>query len=412
MAQEQHMSNTAALASLLGSSSRLLLDAALDWHPHTLPMRGAAVQGVDFLNRLLVEHGSTDTSRAARARAVQLLPRRPPSSNCSNRLLQVQWQQGAGMPETLFLKLPGEALGTRLFCNAIRVWELECDFFRAFAQDFPLRLPRVYAVATRRSRFALLQENLGADASVRLFTNRDMLDGVPLALVRRCLAALAAMHARYHGLDAAAREQRLPLARHPFLSPAMSAISQVINVAAIAPCRRKAPQLFTPARAAEFRGAMRRWHELQACWYEGPLTLVHGDSHIGNFFGDGERMGMLDFQAPHWSKGMRDVQYFLINSLPADTLAQHEQELIAYYVDELRAHGVALSADEAQQQYRAFSFQTLMTIVTSLGLGPLTENDGLMHEVLARALAAVERLDFYPWLHHKKGTDLFSAPRQ
>jgi hypothetical protein len=38
-----------------------------------------------------------------------------------------------------------------------------------------------------------------------------------------------------------------------------------------------------------------------------------------------------------------------------------------------------------------------MTIVTSLGLGPLTENDALMTEVLARALAAVERTDFYGW---------------
>jgi len=401
MAQAHRMSNIAAIASLLGSSSRLLLDAVLDWHPHTLPMRGATVQGPQFLNRLLAEHGCADASRAARARSVQLLQQRPPSSNCSNRLLQVEWEHGAAMPQTLFLKLPGEPLGTRFFCNAIRVWELECEFFRNFAHDFPLRLPVAYAVATRRSRFALLQENLGADASVRLFTNRDMIDGVSLPLARRCLTALATMHARYHGLDAAQREQRLPLARHPFLSPAMSAISQIINVAAIAPCRRKAPQLFTAQRAAGFRAAMQRWSELQDHWYAGALTLVHGDSHIGNFFGDGERMGMLDFQAPHWSKGMRDVQYFLINSLPADTLAQHEDELIACYVDELRAHGVVLSADEAREQYCAFSFQTLMTIVTSLGLGPLTERDSLMQEVLARALAAVERLGFYSWLDKK-----------
>ena len=39
-----------------------------------------------------------------------------------------------------------------------------------------------------------------------------------------------------------------------------------------------------------------------------------------------------------------------------------------------------------------------MTIVTSLGLGPLTENDTLMTEVLTRAVAAVERTDFQGWL--------------
>jgi len=32
------------------------------------------------------------------------------------------------------------------------------------------------------------------------------------------------------------------------------------------------------------------------------------------------------------------------------------------------------------------------------GLGPLTERDALMEEVLARALAAVERTEFHAWL--------------
>jgi hypothetical protein len=392
------MTSTAAIASVLGSSARLLADAALDWHPRTLPRRGAAVEGAEFLNRLLGEHGTDAARRAARARAVSVGSQRPPSSNCSNRLLEIDWERGEGMPRTLFLKLPGEPLGTRFFCNALGVWELECEFFRRFAHDFPLRLPAVHAVATRGSRFALLQEDLGADASVRLFTNRAMLDGVPLELARRCIDAFAVFHAHYHGLDAGERERRLPLARHPFLSPAMSTISQAINVAAVAPCQRKAPTLFTAPRAARFRAAMRRWSDLQAWWYREPLTLVHGDSHIGNFFVDGERMGMLDFQAPHWSKGIRDVQYFLVNSMQAELLARHERELVSHYAAALRARGVALADDEAWEQYRGFSFQPLMTIVTSLGLGPLTERDTVMEEVLARAIAAVERTGFDDWL--------------
>jgi len=392
------MSNAAAIVSVIGSSARLALDAAFDWHPATLPMDAPRVLEPAFVNRLLAEHGCGKTERAARARAVELLDLRPPSSNCRNHLLRVDWEQRSAMPETLFLKLPGAPLGTRWFCNAIRVWELECAFFRAFAADFPLRIPAVYAVATRRSRFALLQENLRADPAVRLFTNRDMVDGVAPALVRRCLAAFATLHAHFDGWPARERERLLPMARHPFVSPVMSPISRFINIAAIAPCRRKAPVLFTAERAAQFRRAMERWDSLLAWWYREPLTLVHGDSHIGNCFVDGERMGMLDFQAPHWSKGMRDVQYFLTNSLPAARLAREERDHVAYYVEELAARGAGPGFAGAWEQYRAFSFQTLMTIVTSLGLGPLTEGDSLMREVLARALDAVERLDFYGWL--------------
>ena len=396
-AQANTMSTSAALRSLLGSTTRLLQDAALDWHPGTLPMRAPTVEQPAFLNRLLDAHGVDAARRAARARTVRVLEQRPPSSNCSNRLLEIDWAEGEGMARTLFLKLPGAPLGTRFFCNALGVWELECAFFRGFARDFPLRLPQVHAIATQRSRFALLQENLSADPSVTLFTNRAMLEGVQPDLARRALAAFAKMHAHYHGLAENERDQRLPMSRHPFLSPSMSAISQFINVAAIEACRRKAPDLFTQTQAARFRAAMGKWRHLQQAWYHGPLTLVHGDSHIGNVFVDGEAMGMLDFQAAHWSKGIRDVQYFLVNSMRADDLAQHEQELLRFYCDALASHGVSLGAEEARAQYRAFSFQPLMTIVTSLGLGPLTENDALMTEVLARALAAVERTDFYGW---------------
>ena len=143
---------------------------------------------------------------------------------------------------------------------------------------------------------------------------------------------------------------------------------------------------------------MDHWDRLLAWWYREPLTLVHGDSHLGNFFAHGERFGMLDFQATHWGKGLRDVHYFLTDSLPADTLAQHEQALLQHYLDALATQGVHLSSDEAWDQYRGFSFQTLMTIVASLGLGPLTERDAVMEEVLRRAVASHRRLDFRGWL--------------
>jgi thiamine kinase-like enzyme len=64
------------------------------------------------------------------------------------------------------------------------------------------------------------------------------------------------------------------------------------------------------------------------------LTLAHGDSHLGNFFETGDEMGMIDFQAAHRSQGIRDVQYFLINSMRPERLAEHELELVAGYCEE------------------------------------------------------------------------------
>jgi GTPase SAR1 family protein len=49
-------------------------------------------------------------------------------------------------------------------------------------------------------------------------------------------------------------------------------------------------------------------------------------------------------------------------------------------------------------KYRAFSFQTLMVAVTTIGLGSLTERDATVRTVLRRSVAAIDRLGFGDWL--------------
>ena len=95
---------------------------------------------------------------------------------------------------------------------------------------------------------------------------------------------------------------------------------------------------------------------------------------------------------------MRDVQYFLINSLDSEILAENEDALIRGYCAELARHGVTLSFDEAFEQYRAFSYQTLMVGVVPLGLSSLTERSETVLAVTKRGAAAVERLGLREWI--------------
>ena len=74
------------------------------------------------------------------------------------------------------------------------------------------------------------------------------------------------------------------------------------------------------------------------------------------------------------------------------------KELIDHYIDALARHGIPLDPNEARERYRAYSFQTLMVALVSLGLGSLTERDETLRTVLARGLAAVDRLGFGEWL--------------
>jgi Ecdysteroid kinase-like family len=189
---------------------------------------------------------------------------------------------------------------------------------------------------------------------------------------------------------------------HPYLAPGGREKMRALNASAIDRAHRGAPDVFTRAHAAMAHRAIAKWDVLMAAWYSAPLTPIHGDSHLGNCFEyatpDGPRVDLLDFQGVQWCRGMRDVQYFLVDSLEPDLLAGHESELIDLYVAELAARGVELETTEARAQYRAFSFQTLMVTVVSLGLGSLTEHSETVDAILRRSVAAIDRLGFDDWL--------------
>ncbi len=388
----------------LKTTQDLFIDAMGDPLGTALPLDADKILTPSFLNHLLQHDGLTDLAQAGEISSVELLNITAASSNCNNLVIGVKWhrkQETANhieLPDTLFIKLPVKTLAVRLFMNLFGSWQLECDFYRNFSDDFPVRLPKVHAVATKRSRFVLMQENLNADSSVQLFSNVDMINGPSLERVRHCLSTFAKIHAAYADTSPAERERCLPIANHPYLSPEIRALGGVLNNKAAAICRKRVPHLFPADVAATHKRAMANWDKLIEWWFSEPLTLIHGDSHIGNFFVSGNTMGMLDWQAAHWGKGIRDVQYFLIDSLPVDILAEHEQELVRHYIKELENNGVELSFEKAWEQYRAFSFHTLFTIVTSYGLGGLTEADQVMDEVFVRAVAAIKRVKFAEWL--------------
>lgn len=340
---------------------------------------------------------------------VQLTGARFDSSNCQNFLVEIDADAdasaddgAAGGSRTLYAKLPAAELAPRLFANTVGYWHLECAFCARVAPHVAVRVPRVHAVAERGSRFVLLLENVATLPGARMFVNADMAAGTTPEQARRCLTSLAELHAGFHGWDRVARERLLPSALHPQLAPRRRAAMQTLNRAAVKQARRKAPSLVSDAVARTYADALDRWDALLERWHTEPLTLVHGDSHLANCFeyatNDGPRVGWLDFQGVHWSKGIRDVAYFLIHSLDPDALAAHESALIDHYLGELARRGVVVDADRTRDEYRGAAFQALMVGVVAVGLGGFTERESTVHTMLRREIAAIERLDFAGWL--------------
>ena len=397
--------------ALAADSARALSEIALenvrDVAGTSLPSTPEAIVRDGVVDSLLGRHAPAGSPLLPRVASARLPGVDFESSNCRNFLIELDYADpsaaaAAGAPRTLYAKLPTQAFATRLFAGALGFWDLECTFCERLASQVPIRVPRVHAVVQHGARFVLLLENLRELPGVRLFINRDMAAGTTIEQAWLVLSAFAELHAHFHDWSPERRESLLPIALHPCLTPRKSAITQAMNLAAIAPTQRAAPDLFPPEMADLCRRTFARWDALMDYWYRGPLTLVHGDSHLANTFEyatpEGPRAGLLDFQAVHWSKGIRDVQYFLINSIEPDLLALHEEALIDHYLSEVARFGVQLDPAETREQYRAFSFQTLMVGVVSIGLGTLTEREETVRTVLRREVAAIRRLRFGDWL--------------
>ncbi|MGI9592633.1 MAG: hypothetical protein ACR2P8_14780 [Myxococcota bacterium] len=388
------------LGGRMGSSLlRVGLDRVAEWRGAALPRTAEELATPEAINALLPRG-------AGRVAHASLPGVRFESSNCTNFLVDVEWEgpgeRDADRPGSLYAKLPCPELGTRVFANALGFWSVECAFARSLADRVPIRVPRVHAVAERGARFVLLLENLQAEPGIRLFNNREMAAGTSIERARRCLDTFAELHAAFWGLGEGEREALFPRRLHAYLAPGARARTRALNAMAIAPAHRAAPDIFTARHAELCRRAIVKWNALVGALYEEPLTVIHGDSHLANFFEyagpDGPRMGMIDFQGTHWGHGIRDVQYFLVDSLEPQLLAAHEDTLIDGYLASLARRGVTLDRTAARERYRASVFQTLMVAVVSLGLGSLTEREETVRTLLARCVAAVDRLDFAGWL--------------
>ena len=140
---------------------------------------------------------------------------------------------------------------------------------------------------------------------------------------------------------------------------------------------------------------------LDEIWMRGPLTVLQGDSHVGNLFLDpagraGGRVGFLDWGLIHLGTPMRDVGYFITMALsPADRRA-HERALIQRYLDARAALGAETwSFDEAWLLHRvhaAYAAPASCPLVMFPEDEP-EENKPLSRSFLERSQCVIEDLD-------------------
>jgi hypothetical protein len=114
-----------------------------------------------------------------------------------------------------------------------------------------------------------------------------------------------------------------------------------------------------------------------------PVTLLHGDAHIGNTYVlPDNNVGFLDWQVVRRGNWSQDVGYFLVSALTVDNCRQSEADLIEVYRTSLDVpHSQRPSKEEAWLWYRAATSYGLTIWLSTLG------TDGYQASEVSSALA-------------------------
>lgn len=313
---------------------------------------------------------------------------------------RVRIEAGGKLPDTLFVKLQPFDEGQRGFLKMIGLGVSEAKFYSGIGDDFPVRSPSVWhsSYDESDSSFVMVLEDLEA-AGCR-FAGQDDSDAEVLDLAVSLMDELAKLHGRYWGQD-------LPWLGTHALSPGDSPEAQE-RMAMGASIVQMALDQFAKDLPPEFEQMgqiyIARNRDIGALWNEGERTLIHGDDHIGNLFVDGGRTGFYDWAVASQYPGMRDVAYFLCNSLPTEARRTEEGALVDRYRAALAEQGVDLDPALAQEQYRLFAIYSWISATTTAAMGSQWQPPEIGWNATVRTTQALIDLGVLDLLRDRLGT--------
>ena len=270
--------------------------------------------------------------------------------------LGITYDERAGLPDTMFAKMASLDPAHRAAIGSTGMGTREARFYDELAPSLDMRIPTSYfSRAGDDGAFLILLEDLQAtDCRIS-----DGTWGIPADLAAGALTDLARLHVRFEDADRLAAVQPWVTA-----SPAMASGSTLPLLKMVID---QNADVLSEAYIAVAEMYLADPDAVVALWAQGPQTLIHGDTHIGNLFVDGDRVGFLDWGLLNVSTPMRDVSYFLTMSMLADERRAHERDLLQHYLDVRRSLGGAeISAEEAWQAHRVHTAYTVLASFLSL----------------------------------------------
>jgi aminoglycoside phosphotransferase (APT) family kinase protein len=280
----------------------------------------------------------------------------------------VRWNgagAAAGLPAQVFVKVTPEGPYLRETLAMLHMAEHEVRFYNQIQPELPDIAPRAYyARSYPGGRFLILMEVLEARGLKPYWQAYEC----SLDHAKAVVAVLAKLHATYWESErfntdltwVRPRTRRFGFEWHQrsFNGARKQFLESDIGA----------------AQPKEIIELIRFWdgndRQIYAYWDSLPMTLLHGDSHLGNTFSypDG-RAGFFDWQVVYRGYGLREVAYFFLGAAPESMRKQHEREIVDFYLDNLEANGVAIDREAAWLNYCLFTLDALDATIKTIVRG-------------------------------------------
>ena len=280
-------------------------------------------------------------------------------SGTTGRLrLALEHAPGARGPETVFVKLAPNTESQRKLVAAMDMGRKEARFYTELAEEVPLRVPGCFFAAhgEERTEYVMVLEDL--EASGCTFTNR--LESGPEGHGLNVVESLARLHA--HFWEDPRFDDELA-----WVGPALRGKrgAQYIGMA-LEQFADQMPPVFTELCQLYIDHD----DEIVELWDEGERTLVHGDTHAGNQFVDGDRAGLYDWAVITRAPGIRDLAIYLGNSVPTEVRQTEEKGWLEAYRQTLLDAGVDAPAPEILwDRYRRLVLYSWIGGTTTAAMG-------------------------------------------
>jgi Phosphotransferase enzyme family len=272
---------------------------------------------------------------------------------------RLAYESGMG-PEQVFLK--AHAPGHRIL--HLRNGNLFNEA-RLFKSAVPLDVdhPLVYRsiLDYLRLDFLLVMEDIlqrGADP-------RDATRAMSVQQVAHGLRGLARLHSHYWGFSA--RTQ--PLLR--WVKSWKPSNGWKAGLGKYIPIGLNRGAAALPHEIAQYSATdlLDLWTRYVASLTQCPMTLLHGDAHIGNTYVlPNDDVGFLDWQVTRRGEWSQDVGYFLISALAEEDRRKSEADLLDEYRKTLQVpDGQRPTAEQMWARYRATPIYGLAIWLSTLG---------------------------------------------